>query len=219
MITLLWDLDGTLIDSMPVISDCLHKTAQRYGQEPLSDDQVRQLIGPELGDILRLMIGDEPDFDVAEAKKVYRSFYQQAMLSSPVFEGLAQALSHFRELGMTNLVATAKYQSYAEQIIAAGDLSSLISGVYGSEADGRLGNKVHLLEHILREEHLSPAQTIMIGDTRFDMEAARAHDLTAVGVQWGYGHRDDLKTAGAHYIVDEPADLISIVKDALTCGC
>lgn len=219
MVTLLWDLDGTLIDSMPIIGECLQKTSQFYDVPPMTDSQIQKLIGPELGDILRLMIGLKTDEEVRRAKAVYRGYYAEVMLESPLFPEMAGVLSHFRELGITNLVATAKYQLYAEQIIQSGSAASLLSGVYGSEEDGRLGNKAELLEHIMAQEGLKSAQTIMIGDTRFDMEAARANNLTAIGVLWGYGERSELETAGAHYLVDAPAQLKETVKTALSCGC
>lgn len=219
MVTLLWDLDGTLIDSMPVIGDCLNRTVQAYGEPALSKEEIQPLIGPELTDTLRQLIPAGKAVDVTQAKAVYRDFYRQSMTDSPVFDGIVDAVTYFQTLGMSQLVATAKYQRYAAQIIDASPLQSQFGAIYGSEEDGRLGNKVELLAYLLQQEGLQPARTLMIGDTRFDMAAARANNLTAIGVTWGYGLREDLLEAGAHYLVEHPAQLEKVIRTALACGC
>ncbi|EAR07703.1 HAD family hydrolase [Reinekea blandensis] len=219
MVTLLWDLDGTLIDSMPVIGSCLNRTVQAYGEPALSDDEIRPLVGPELSLTLQKLIPEGKRVDVAEAKAMYRRFYRETMCSSPVFDGLVEVVDHFRSLGMNQFVATAKYQALAQEIIDAGPLQSRFTAVYGSEENGRLGNKVELLAHIHQQEGFEPANTLMIGDTVFDMEAARANNLTAIAVNWGYGDAEALRQAGAHFLVDSPAQLKDVIRTALDCGC
>lgn len=219
MVTLLWDLDGTLVDSMPVIARCLNKTVNEYQLPAWSDEALRPMIGPELGEILATMLNLESTEQIREAKEVYRRHYRGDMLTSPVFAGVESALNHFQATGNTQLVATAKYQLYAEQIVTAQGVRAPFAAVYGSEEDGRLGNKTDLLAHIIEEEALKPSQCIMIGDTQYDMMAGRNHNMTTVGVLWGYGGEEALKEAGAHFLVETPADLIDVIKQATYCGC
>ena len=219
MITLLWDLDGTLIDSMPVIARCLNRTAEHYSKDPWPESQLRSMIGPELGELLAVVLDLHDPQDIADAKQCYRGFYQQEMFGSPLFDNIASVLRHFQQVGVEQYVATAKYQRYAQLIIESHQLGSLFAGVYGSDEDGRYGDKKELLTKIVQDEQLVPAQTIMIGDTVYDIEAGRHLNMTTIAVAWGYGNREGLKKAGAHYFVERPAQLMETVKAAMTCGC
>jgi phosphoglycolate phosphatase len=219
MFNLLWDLDGTVVDSMPVIAKSLNETCLTYGKPALPFENLRPFIGPELGDSLAFLLDLEEQEDIQEAKRIYRSFYARDMLTSPIFEGLQAALDHFHDHGIKQYIATSKHQGYAQQIIEALGLNSRFIEVYGSQADGHLGNKKDLLSHILTEEALSAAQTVMIGDTRFDIEAGRHHNLSTVGVLWGYGGKEALEEAGAHFLASNPQDMLGIIRQLSECGC
>jgi phosphoglycolate phosphatase len=219
LVNILWDLDGTLIDSMPIIANSLNKTAKHYGVSPWSEHDIRRMIGPELGLILEKMLSLSTTNSIQAAKDVYRSHYQQQMTESPVFQDIFESLSQLREMGVSHYVATAKYQKYAEQIISGNSLSDMFVGVYGSRENGELGHKTELLAHLISQENIATSQTIMIGDTQYDINAGRAHNMTTIGVNWGYGTQKELETAGAHFLVDDPQDLPSVIKKAMSCGC
>lgn len=216
---LLWDLDGTLIDSMPIIAESLNKTLAESNLPTKPIAEMRPLIGPELGSILSMLLKTENAEEIDTAKAIYRRFYKQEMVNSPVFDGIERVLQHFQSIGFTQYVATAKLQVYGEEILQALGIRRYFAAVYGSYEDGHLGDKVQLLKHLVVEENLQPARTIMIGDTLYDMEAARANNLTAVAVAWGYGNLAELKEAGAHYVVEAPEGLLDIIKQASDCGC
>ncbi len=219
MITLLWDLDGTLIDSMPAIGKSLNLTAVQYGKPQWDNNRLRSLIGPELGEMLAMMLNLTQADEIAAAKDVYRNFYRKEMLSSPLFEGMYAALVHFRDLGVQQFVATAKYQQYAADIIEALALTPFFVGVYGSTESGLYGDKKQLLAYIIEEEGLKPSQTIMIGDTRFDIEAGHHHKMTTIAVKWGYGDELSINEAAPHFTAVSPEQLPGLIKIATECGC
>lgn len=219
LIKLIWDLDGTLVDSMPTIAAALNSTAKHFNKPEWSDDKIQQMIGPELGLILKGMLGIDSAEQINEAKTVYRSFYSQTMTKSPVFAGLTEVLTQFKQTGVTLYVATAKYQAYAQQILDANGLAGLFTGIYGSEEDGHLGDKTELLGHLLSEEDINPAQCVMIGDTKFDIIAGRNQNMTTVAVSWGYGDQSELKEAGAHFFADSVDELPELIKTAMSCAC
>ena len=204
---------------MSAIGQSLNKTAQHYGQIPWPEAQIRSVIGPELGEILAQILNLSTVDEITAAKQVYRSFYQEEMLTSPLFEGIEQALGHFRDMGVQQYVATAKYQLYARQIIEARNLSSFFTGIYGSTESGRYGDKRELLDFLTKEENIKPSQAIMIGDTRFDIEAGRHHRMTTIAVAWGYGAEESINLAAPHFKVEQPQDLPAVVKAATLCGC
>ena len=104
-------------------------------------------------------------------------------------------------------LATSKPTIYAERIIQHFELERFFDRIYGSELDGRLGDKTELINHILKREKQHAADTIMIGDRSFDMVGASNNKVRAIGVLWGYGSEAELDLAGADRICSHPAEL------------
>ena len=216
---IIWDLDGTLVDSRPVIALAMNQTRVAYGLEEKSQEALRPYIGPSVHDTFAGFLGTDDQEKIEEVIQHYRGRYQAALDQSPVYPGMVEVLQQLQEAGCQQWVATAKYQPFARELLQVTGLARYFVEAYGSGESGEHGHKVDLLRHVLAEEGLVPAQTVMIGDTRYDMEAARAHDLTAIGVDWGYGLREELREAGAHQIVERPDELMAVIRNSLMCVC
>jgi phosphoglycolate phosphatase len=219
MISILWDLDGTVVDSMPVITDCMNKTIEHYGFTPWPVAELRQFIGPGLTHTMGILLNTNDKALITAAIAYYRSLYSQEMNKSPVFAGIEEVLTHFKSVGATHFLATAKYQGFAESIIESAGLKPLFTGIYGSMEDGQLADKKELLATLIAEEGIEPGNAIMIGDTHYDIEAGRHHYMTTIGVLWGYSTEQKLSDSGAHYCVSQPDELIETIKTAMTCAC
>ena len=128
-----------------------------------------------------------------------------------VYPGIVEALKELQRLGVRLFVATSKPQPFTEQILDHFRLRSLFHGVYGSALDGRLSNKGELISHIMKEG-LAPLETAMVGDRAQDIDGARANDVFAIGVLWGYGSREELLSAGAEALCEQPRGLAETVS-------
>ncbi len=216
---IIWDLDGTLIDSMPVIARSMNQTRERFGLPVWSDDQLRPFIGPSIHKTFATFLSTDDVGRIDAAVEHYRLCYDDLMAESPVFPGIVEVLEALNQAGCQQFVATAKYRKVAHTLLELTGLRRWFVEVYGSGANGELGHKPELLDHLLAEEGLRPAETVMVGDTFFDMEAARQHDLTAIGVAWGYGKAEDVIAGGAHSLVETPAELLERIRASLFCVC
>ena len=107
------------------------------------------------------------------------------------------------------LLATAKPTVYAARIVEHFGISQWLRHSYGSELDGSNIDKVDLLQHIINEEQLDPANCVMVGDRKHDMYAARYHGMRAIGVLWGYGSETELLDAGAEHLAESPHEIQS----------
>lgn len=219
MINILWDLDGTVIDSMPVITACMNKTVEHFGFKPWPVEELKQFVGPGLTHTMGVLLETDDREKIEAAKEYYRTHYIDLMSESPVFEGIQSALAHFKSIGANQYIATAKYQGFAKKIIEAASLNEYFTGIYGSMKDGRLSNKTELLAQLISEEGIEPGNSIMVGDTHYDIEAGRDNDMTTVGVLWGYSTREKLQQSGAHYCISAPEDLAETIKAAMACAC
>ncbi|MHA7879905.1 MAG: HAD family hydrolase [Saccharospirillum sp.] len=216
---IIWDLDGTLVDSRPVIALAMNQTRVACGLPEKSLEELRPYIGPSVHDTFAHFLQTDDSAQIAEVIAHYRARYQAALDQSPVYPGMVEVLQQLRDSGCQQWVATAKYQPFARELLGVTGLAPYFVEAYGSGDNGEHSHKADLLGFVLAEEGLAPAQTLMIGDTRYDMAAARTHDLTAIGVDWGYGLRAELREAGAHRIVDFPEELMPVIRNSLMCVC
>lgn len=216
---ILWDLDGTLVDSMPVIARSMNRTREAFGLPVMPLAALRPFIGPSIHSTFAAFLDTDDGDRIDRAVGFYRACYDEDLAESPVFDGVSRVLEALDHAGCTQFVATAKYREIAVKLLEATGLRQWFVEVYGSGADGSLGHKPDLLAHLIGQEGIRAAGTLMIGDTRYDMAAARAHDLTAIGVGWGYGEKADLLAGGAHCLVDTPDELLETIRTRLVCVC
>lgn len=211
-LSILLDLDGTVVDSKPGIVASYTTALRSLGHRPDSLD-IGVLIGPPLEDVMTEVLGRLGDDRVAEAVLAYRHHYGSAgFLETTVYPGLAAALDQLLALGATLYIATSKRRIFAEQILEHLGLIDRFAGVHGSEPGGAIDRKAELIAHVLRRHDLSVDQCLMVGDRRQDAEGARANGVSTVGVLWGYGDRDELEAAGVMHMVARPAELIPIAE-------
>jgi phosphoglycolate phosphatase len=205
---LLFDLDGTLTDPREGITRSIAYALERMGLEPPPLDALTFAIGPPLRRSLATLLGDESPAAVERAISLYRErFADVGLFENAVYEGIGDALRGLAARGATLYVATSKPRVYAERIIEHFALDAHFAAIHGCELDGTREDKRDLLAHLLPHHGLAPERTAMIGDRGADMVAARHHGLRAIGVLWGYGSPEELRSAGAHALCDAPAAL------------
>jgi phosphoglycolate phosphatase len=211
----LLDLDGTLTDSAPGIIASLRTGFADAGFAVPTDDVLRTFVGPPLG---ASMAGvGLSDAEAALAIAAYRrDFEVHGMFDNSVFPGIPEALAELREAGATLLVATAKPEHYARQIVGHfgldGYLTGGLDGVHGAdpEAVGEVQGKEVVVERALAHAVTLGAdagQVVMVGDREHDVHAAAHHGVPTIGVTWGYSVPGELEAAGAAAVATTPAEL------------
>ena len=204
--SVLLDLDGTLVDSRAGIVASCSAALRALGHDP--DDAPDITIGPPLEDILRTLLAAYGDDRIDEAAVAYREHYGRAgLLGSEPYPGIGAAIEEMRRAGLRIYLATSKRQVFARQILQNLNLAGLFDGIYGSVPGGSLDHKPELIAHILSDQDVSAVDSLMVGDRRHDIVGAHAAEMRSLGVLWGYGSRDELETAGADQLVEQPADL------------
>lgn len=210
--SLLLDLDGTLIDSLPGIRASCLATLDALGHVPDPAMDVRHLVGPPLPEILRRLLAPYGDDRIDLAVTAYRAHYgEHGMYLATVFPGVADSLARLHRRGVPMFLATSKRTVFARPIVKRLGLEEWLHGVYGTEPDGSLDHKADLIAALLRQERLEARSAVMIGDRSHDMVGARTNGVRAVGALWGYGSRAELQAAGADALLDHPSALAGVV--------
>lgn len=203
---LLFDLDGTLVDSSAGITRCAAHAFERLG-EPVPDRAtLLGWIGPPLRTSFATRLDDAAR--VEQALLHYRERYgAQGWAEYEVFPGMLEAIAELQAAGHRLAVVTAKVESYARRIVDSLSFGAAFEDVTGATEDGRLSHKPELIAEALARLGVAAGDCRMIGDRRMDMEGAVHHRMPGIGVLWGFGSADELQRAGATRLVDEPAAL------------
>lgn len=199
----LFDLDGVIVDSRRAFAGSVNHALAAHGLPVRDAAELHAFIGPALHGTFRKLAGELADACVAS----YREHYTETSArETTVFDGMREALDHLGArvpLG----VATSKPAALAEPLLEALGLRDRFTVIAGPSLEARAESKTETLGRALAGLDGGGTEPVMIGDRRYDMTAARAHGLVAVGVLWGIGDEAELLGAGADAIVHAPHEL------------
>lgn len=204
-----FDLDGTLTDPFEGISNCIACAMERLGHARPADDRLRRFIGPPLLETFEELLGRRL---APRALDYYRErFGDIGWRENAVYPGIRESLGAIGGAGHRCYVATTKPHVFARRILEHFDLSRFFKDVYGSELDGTRTDKTALLRYAAGHR-TGARESVMIGDRRYDVVAARNNGFRVIGVTWGYGTKDELLGAGAHRLATAPEQLPGLVQ-------
>jgi phosphoglycolate phosphatase len=214
--TVLLDLDGTLIDPKVGVTRCIAHALTTLHHESPHADALEWCIGPPLANSFATLLDTKDAALIARALTLYRErFSAMGLFENTLFPGITRMLGALNTAGLHAHVATSKPHVFATRIVAHFSLLQYLGTVYGAELDGQRAEKTELIGHVLRARELDARQTVMVGDRKHDVLGAKACGVAAIGVTYGYGTAEELRTAGADRIVDAPDQILEAVTDLL----
>ena len=216
---IMFDMDGTLIDSGAVIAENMASTFRDHGLPEPTREMSNSVIGLSLELAMANLAKCDPELALLMAD-TYRAHYR-AMLATgqrhePLYVGAIEALARLRAQETALLgIATGKGLHGVHRILALHDLASHFVTLQTPDHNP---SKPHpgMILRACAETGIDPSATVMIGDTTFDMELGRAAGARTIGVSWGYHARVALEDAGAHIIIDDYADLDDAIERVLS---
>lgn len=210
MKSILFDLDGTITDSQNGIINSVIYTLKKYGREVGDRGELKKFIGPPLAWMFSQYCGFSEE-EGQKAVEVYREYYTvKGIFENEVYDGVEDMLENLHECGAKLYLATSKPQIFAKKILEHFGLAKYFDDIVGSELDGRRVEKDEIIACVLKKHGIKDA--VMVGDRRFDMEGAKKNALTAVGVLYGYGTKEELEQAGADFIAKSVEELSDYLK-------
>jgi phosphoglycolate phosphatase len=206
---LIFDLDGTLSDSMPGIIGCLRKVldARNMGDQ----GRLERFVGPPVEEWTAELLPDAGEEARVELARDYRACYdREGWNNNSLFPGVREMLTELHRQGFPLYVCTSKQQHFAVRILDMFELSGLFTAIYGDKAEYASHSKVDLLASLLSQHRLQPETTWMVGDRIFDIQAAHANGVRCVAAGWGYGSPQEY--AQADVIAPTPAEVEAVVQ-------
>ena len=207
----LFDLDGTLVDSTPGIWASARVAAAALGLPAPTAEQLRQMVGPPLQEGFALVLG-VPAADVPRAVAAYREHYAAgALLDVTVHDGIPALLARLTADGATLAITTSKPEPFAVRVLEHTGLRPYFASVHGATMDGAVRHKDQVVGLALAA-HPDGERPVLVGDRAHDVLGAAAHGLPCIGAGWGPAPPGELADARA-LVVATPAEVPAALAD------
>jgi phosphoglycolate phosphatase len=202
----LFDLDGVLVDSRAAFAGSVNAALADHGLPARPADELHRYLGPPLHRTFAALVPEAGEAELDALVLGYRARYRAVMASeSTLFPGIADTLAELAG-ALPMVVATSKAQALAEPLLEALGVARFFGAIVGPSLQARDEAKSLTIARAL--EGLPHARRpVMVGDRKFDVLGARAHELPCIGVLWGIGSERELRDAGAAALASAPADL------------
>jgi phosphoglycolate phosphatase len=208
----LFDLDGTLVDSLPDIAGALNHALANAGLAPLSLDVVRGLVGEGVGRLVEkaLVVQQATDRDAAAlTREVVAIYTERPCVHTRLYTGVEATLAELRRRGVRLAVLTNKIGDVARALLA--ELHLTFDAIVG-DGDGHGRKPAPDAAHALFTRFgVSPGRALMVGDGLPDLAMARAAGCPVAAAAWGYTDRAALEAQRPDHLIETPSDLLAIV--------
>ena len=208
--SIFFDLDGTLTDSGEGIINCAALALEHFGLPVPTREEMRVFVGPPLDKTF--IHHGIPSDRVDEAIRVFRSRYVPiGIFENHPYPGIRELLEQLKAAGHRLFVATSKPEEMALRVLDRFELSGFFEKICGATLDGSRIEKADVIAYLLSQVE-SVENTVMVGDTKFDVLGAAEHGIPTIGITWGYGEEKEIVTAGAIAIAHSPEELFLLLN-------
>ena len=205
---IIFDLDGTLSDSKEGITKSVQYALGKVGIIEDNLDNLEHFVGPPMVEEYMKTYG-------MSEEKAYETldFYRERYVPTGIFEtkrypGIKETLDAIKKKGLKIGMATSKPEGMAEDVAKYLEIFDYFDIICGADLHGSRQSKEDVLNKLFENTDFSKNESILIGDTRYDMEGANKIGIDSVGVSWGTGTREEMMNEGALEVFDDYESLI-----------
>lgn len=213
MKAVLFDLDGTLIDSFEGIAKSAQYALRRFGINEENLENLRPFVGPPLVESFQKWYGLSKE-QAIEATDIYRERYRPiGILECSLYPGVEECIRTLKAEGYQIGMASSKPEEFCRRILEHFGLLDLFDDVVGATFDRRIDTKEEVLNEVLRRwSDIPKNQMCLIGDTMFDLVGAKKIGIDCIAVSYGFGDAKEMLQNGAVAICDRMADLPELIQ-------
>lgn len=217
---LVWDFDGTLADTFAGIHLCMNDTLTRHGREPVSESDLRPLIGLNLRRVFARLLGDdnlasdEPEL-MQTMVDSYRALNNKISPDhATLYPGIADLLADLEKRRVPSAIATSKGRiGVLRTLDRLGILDRFFIVISDDDVERKKPDPEMVFKACEAGGHM-PAEALVVGDSVFDMEMGRRAGAQTCGVTWGNQTRDQLATQQPTHVVDTVDELAMLLASA-----
>lgn len=207
----IFDLDGTLVNSLPDIAAAMNRTLEKYSLPAHPVDCYRYMVGNGAAILAERAVGERKEYQPQVLESYREDYAENCRVHSHAYAGIPEMLSALRARGLSLCILSNKDQWDVESVAAYYFPGFPFACVRGKTADMPLKPRPEGALHIAGQLGVTPDECLYVGDTAVDMECGRAAGMETVGVSWGFRPLEELEEARACHIIDRPEELLSLV--------
>lgn len=207
----LFDLDGTLIDSEEGIVNAVKSTLEEY-QIPIKDrKELEVFIGPPMEEQFKESFGFSIEKALEAKAKSRKYFAEVGLYQNTLYPKVREVLEELKKRNKTVILATSKPKIFAEKILKQHQIEPYFDFVGGATLDGSISKKEEVIQDIFDNNQIDRKECIMIGDRKYDIVGANHFQIHSIGVLYGFGSKQELEKEKATYIVQKIEDILPII--------
>ena len=211
---IVFDLDGTLINSLEDLADSANHILTQHGFPTHPIDAYRYFVGDGVRKLIERILPLE-ERNVAQIEQCRQEFVEYYKIhmedKTAVYEGITELLKALKVRGLKIAVATNKVHIAVKPLMEKYFPEIQFDSMIGQREGIPVKPNPQIMFDILKETGCEPSETLHVGDTATDMQLAHNAGITPIGVLWGYRPLEELQEAGARYIIEHPLELLEIV--------
>ncbi len=211
----IFDLDGTLLDTIGDLAEACNYMLELRGLGSHTRQEYARMVGNGILNLVKRALPEELRTDdyVMAAREDFLAYYTKNIDRYTVpYEGIREVLHTLQEEGWTLAVASNKFDDGTQKLVATIFPEVAFKAIYGNREGFPLKPDKALLDLIIAECGATAEYTVMIGDSGVDMQTAKNANVRSVGCTWGFRSREELEKYGADIIVNNPLEIIEILK-------
>lgn len=206
-----FDFDGTIADTGVGIFNSVRFAVAAMGFDPLPEDRLRTFIGPPVFDSFKREL-DMTDKQSEKAVEKYRENYiRSGIYQLEMYPGIETLIKELKKSGIKIAIASSKPEKFVIKVIDYLKISHLIDFIAAPESDNAPEGKAVLVERAVKHFGVKKSKALMIGDRYFDIDGANGAGVESIGVTFGYGSEEELRSAGATYLADSADDIRKLI--------
>lgn len=208
---ILFDLDGTLVDSLQDLTDAVNHMLTRFGRKPLELSQVRQLVGKGARNLVQRALNTDSPEEINEGLAAFTTFNELHIADhSRLYPGVRDLLQQLADGGMRMAIISNKNEALSRLILKTLEIEAYFDLIAGGDSFAEMKPSPLPLTKIITAFNCAPAHAIMIGDSINDIQAGNRAGIVTIGCTWGYGGADEL--CEAQYQATSLNEILSIIS-------
>jgi len=211
--TIIFDLDGTLLNTLDDLKDSLNYALSKHGYETKTLEEVRRFVGNGVQKLIqRAMPEQATDEEIQKCLSTFKEHYETNMQNKTrPYDGIKELLTELKNNNYKMAIVSNKFDA-AVKALVKDYFGDLIDVAIGESATIKRKPAPDSVFAALKEVGSDIKDAIFVGDSETDVQTAKNAGLPCVGVTWGFRTRDILINEGADYIIDTPDELLEIIK-------
>lgn len=207
----IFDFDGTLCDTGEGVKKSVKYALDAFGLPCESLDELDCFIGPPLLISFQEKYNQSPSDADLLVKKFRERYSEIGLYESELYPDIASLLKNLKNDGVKVGIASSKPQKFVEALLEKFDIIEYFDAICAVSFNADCEPKQSIIDRCIKEFGCEISETVMVGDTVFDIKGANANSIDSIAVTWGYGSKFDFSVNGATYIADKVLDIEAMV--------